>query len=96
MNRTSKLQVTLAVMSVAITSSVALLSGCSSVNPEPELAPTTYIAVAPFDLPDDYSAPSNTIYVPVAPLDLPNDYYASTVDADGEEVVVAANGWMTP
>ena len=96
MNRTSKLQVAVAVMSAALAGGVTLLSGCTSMNPEPELAPTTYIAVAPLDLPEDYSAPSDTVYVPVAPLDLPNDYYASTVDSDGEEVVLAANGWMTP
>ena len=97
MTRSSKLQVGVAVISVALASSVALLSGCTSMDGELEMAPTTYIAVAPFDLPEDYSIPSNTIYVPVAPLDLPNDYYnTSAADTDGEDVVVAANGWMTP
>jgi len=97
MNRSSKLRVVGAVMSVAFASSIALTAGCSSMAGDIEMAPTTYIAVAPLDLPDDYAVPSDTVYYPVAPLDLPNDYGTTNFGSDdGDDIVAAANGWMAP
>lgn len=100
MNCSAKLRVAAALMTVAVAGTLALTSGCSSVAADVEMAPTTYVAVAPLDLADDYIGHA-TVYVAVAPLDLPDDYYtratSDSASADVEDIVVArANSWMTP
>ncbi|HTN48514.1 MAG TPA: hypothetical protein VMK32_03700 [Burkholderiaceae bacterium] len=96
MNCSANLRIAAAIATVSLAATLALATGCSSVSGATEMEPTVYVAVAPYDLPDDYIGAA-TVYVPVAPFDLPNDYYTSTEGSDDGEIVQAsADAWMVP